>query len=198
MDVKCAFLNGFINEEVYVKQPPGFEDPNHPNHVYKLKKALYGLKQAPRAWYERLRDFLISKGFVIGKIDTTLFIKNSDDNLFLVQIYVDDIIFGCTNESLCMEFANTMQKEFEMSMIGELTFFLGLQIRQLREETFIGQAKYTKELIKKFGMEDVKPMGTPMGTNVTLDKDEGGKLVDLKLYRQMIGSYCILPLLDRT
>ncbi|WVZ76985.1 LOW QUALITY PROTEIN: hypothetical protein U9M48_024890 [Paspalum notatum var. saurae] len=94
MYVKSAFLHGYINEVVYVEQPPGFEDPNNPNHVYRLSKALYGLKQAPRAWYERLRDFLIDKGFKIGRVDTTLFTKKMDDDLFVCQVYVDDIIYA--------------------------------------------------------------------------------------------------------
>ena len=103
MDVKNAFLNGVINELVYVEQPPGFEDPRNPNHVYRLHKALYGLKQAPRAWYERLRDFLIMQGFKIGRVDTTLFTKDVNEDLFICQIYVDDIIFGSTNDSLSHE-----------------------------------------------------------------------------------------------
>ena len=98
MDVKSAFLNGYINELVYVEQPPSFEDEKKPNHFYKLRKALYGLKQAPRAWYERLRDFLLSKGFKMGKVDTTLFIKKLGNDLSVLQIYVDDIIFGSTNQ----------------------------------------------------------------------------------------------------
>ena len=98
MDVKSAFLNGYINELVYVEQPPGFEDEKKPNPVYKLRKALYGLKQVPRAWYERLRDFLLSKGFKIGKVDTTLFTKKLRNDLFVMQIYVDDIIFWSTNQ----------------------------------------------------------------------------------------------------
>ena len=98
MDVKSAFLNGYINEEVYFEQPPSFKDDKKPDHVYKLEKTLYGLKQAPRAWYERLRDFLISKGFMMGKVDTTLFIKKIEKDLFVLQIYVDDIIFGSTNQ----------------------------------------------------------------------------------------------------
>ena len=133
MDVKSAFLNGYINEEVYVEQPPGFEDDKKPNHVYKLKKALYDLKQAHRAWYERLRDFLLFKGFMMGKVDTTLFIKKIGKDLFMLQIYVDDIIFGSTNEDFCDEFGKIMAKEFEMSIIGELSYFLGLQIKQLKK-----------------------------------------------------------------
>ena len=132
MDVKSAFLNGFINELVYVEQPPGFEDPRNPNHVYRLHKALYGLKQAPRAWYERLRDLLIMQGFKIGRVDTTLFTKDVNGDLFICQIYIDDIIFGSTNDSLSHEFATIMSREFEMSMIGELTFFLGFQVKQLK------------------------------------------------------------------
>ena len=111
MDVKSVFLNGFIEEEVYVEQPPCFENYSFSNHVFKLAKALYGLKQAPRAWYDRLSGFLISNDFIRGKIDTTLFIKSKNDDMLIVQIYVDDIIFGCTNENLCKEFAKTMQEE---------------------------------------------------------------------------------------
>jgi len=130
MDVKSAFLNGLISEEVYVEQPPGFESHEFPNHVFKLTKALYGLKQAPRAWYERLSGFLLEKGFTRGKIDTTLFTKTKNDDLLIVQIYVDDIIFGSTNENMCSEFSKIMQKEFEMSMMGELNFFLKWNLYQ--------------------------------------------------------------------
>ena len=101
MDVKSVFLNGYINELVYVEQPPGFEDEKKPNHIYKLRKALYELKQAPRACYERLRDFLLSKGFKMEKVDTTLFTKKLRNDLFVMQIYVDDIIFGSTNQNFC-------------------------------------------------------------------------------------------------
>nr|ABF96984.1 retrotransposon protein, putative, Ty1-copia subclass [Oryza sativa Japonica Group] len=192
MDVKSAFLNGEIAELVFVEQPPGFDDPKYPNHVYKLSKALYGLKQAPRAWYERLRDFLLSKDFKIGKVDTTLFTKIIGDDFFVCQIYVDDIIFGSTNEVFCKEFGDMMSREFEMSMIEELSFFLGLQIKQLKDGTFVSQTKYIKDLLKRFGLEDAKPIKTPMATNWHLDLDEGGKPVDLKLYRSMIGSLLYL------
>ncbi|WVZ88901.1 hypothetical protein U9M48_035368 [Paspalum notatum var. saurae] len=187
-----AFLNGYINELVYVEQPPGFEDPNNPNHVYRLSKALYRLKQAPRAWYERLRDFLIEKGFTIGRVDTTLFTKKTDNDLFVCQVYVDDIIFGSTNEECCTEFGNMMAKEFEMSMIGELTFFLGFQIKQLKEETFIYQEKYTRDLLKRFKMDDCKSIETSMATNAKLEADESGIKVNQTLYRSMIGSLLYL------
>jgi len=128
MDVKSAFLNGVISEEVYVKQPPGFEDLKYPDHVYKLKKSLYGLKHAPRAWYDRLSNLLIENDFKRGQVDTTLFRRTLEKYILVVQIYVDDIIFGSTNASLCKEFSKLMQDEFEMSMMGELKFFLGIQI----------------------------------------------------------------------
>ncbi|GMI93135.1 cysteine-rich RLK (RECEPTOR-like protein kinase) 8 [Hibiscus trionum] len=187
MDVKSVFLNDFINEEVYVEQPPGFEDSKFPNHVFKLTKALYGLKQASRAWYERLSNFLIEKGFEKGKVDTTLFIKRYNNDILVVQIYVDDIIFGSTNECYCKEFSKLMQGEFEMSMMGELLFFLGLQIKQRKDGTFINQAKYVNDMLKKFGLENVKLQATPMSSSIKLDKYEGCKCVDSKLYRSMIG-----------
>ncbi|GJY70677.1 retrovirus-related pol polyprotein from transposon TNT 1-94 [Tanacetum coccineum] len=142
MDVKSAFLNGFINEEVYVAQPPGFIDFEKPDHVYKLKKALYGLKQAPKAWYDRLKAFLIKHEYKIGMVDNTLFTKKKSSNLIIVQIYVDDIIFGSTCQDMCDEFTKIMHDEFEMSMMGELNFFLGLQIKQGNDGFFFNQSKY--------------------------------------------------------
>jgi len=139
MDVKSAFLNGYIDEEVYVSQPPRFEDHEYPDHVFKLKKALYGLKQAPRQWYLRLSNFLLSQGYESGKTDKTLFIKRACDDIILVQVYVYDIIFGSTNEILCEQFVKAMQGEYEMSMMGELNYFLGLQIKPFQHGTFLCQ-----------------------------------------------------------
>jgi hypothetical protein len=119
MDMKSAFLNGPINEEVYVEQPPGFEDDRYPDHVYKLSKALYGLKQGPRAWYECLRDFLIANAFKVRKAHPTIFTKTCDGDLFVCQIYVVDIIFGSTNKKSCEEFSRVMMQKFEMSMMGD-------------------------------------------------------------------------------
>ncbi|KAI5681162.1 hypothetical protein M9H77_02389 [Catharanthus roseus] len=144
MDVKSAFLNGDIEEEVYVEQPPSFVHEKFPNYVYKLSKALYSLKQAPRAWYEKLSGFLLSNNF----------------------------------QGVCM--------------MGELTYFLGLQIKQTKEGIFINQEKYTKELLKRFGMSNAKGIGTPMSSSLKLDKDEKGKMVDEKTYRGMIDSLLYL------
>jgi len=192
MDVKSAFLNGYLKEEVFVKQPPGFESKECPEHVYKLDKALYGLKQAPRAWYERLSKFLLEHGYKRGKIDSTLFLREKGKDLLVVQIYVDDIIFGATTDKLSKDFAKLMGSEFEMSMMGELNFFLGLQIKQSPNGTMIHQQKYAKELIKKFKMEESKEIDTPIATATKLDIDEPGSSVDQKLYRGMIGSLLYL------
>ncbi|GKA80792.1 retrovirus-related pol polyprotein from transposon TNT 1-94 [Tanacetum coccineum] len=192
MDVKSAFLNGFINEEVYVAQPPGFIDFKKPDHVYKLKKALYGLKQAPKAWYDRLKAFLIKHEYKMGMVDNTLFTKKKSSNLIIVQIYVDDIIFGSTCQDMCDEFAKIMHDEFEMSMMGELNFFLGLQIKQMEDGIFFNQSKYIKEMLKKFGLEDSKPMKTPMSSDTKLTKDEECESVDSTKYRGMIGSLLYL------
>ncbi|GJU67055.1 putative ribonuclease H-like domain-containing protein [Tanacetum coccineum] len=141
MDVKSAFLYGTIDEEVYVSQPPGFVDPDHPNKVYKVVKALYGLHQAPRAWYATLSTFLEKHGYKRGTIDKTLFIRRNKKDIMLVQVYVDDIIFGSTNKSWCDEFEALMQSRFQMSSMGELTFFLGLQVKQNKGGIFISQDK---------------------------------------------------------
>ncbi|GJR96681.1 putative ribonuclease H-like domain-containing protein [Tanacetum coccineum] len=164
MDVKSAFLYGNIEEEVNVCQPPGFEDPDFPDRVYKVEKPLYGLHQAPRAWYETLLTYLLQNGFQRGKIDKTLFIRMGKGDILLVQVYVDDIVFGSTKKSLCTEFEKMMHKKFQMSSMGELTFFLGLQVKHKEDGIFIIQDKY----------------------------DEDGEEVDVHLYRSMIGSLMYL------
>jgi hypothetical protein len=191
MDVKSVFLNRPLQELVYVEQPPGFEDPKKPSHVFLLHRALYGLKHAPRAWYECLKDFLLKNSFEIGKANSTLFTRKVNE-LFVCQIYVDDIIFGSTNEKFCEEFSRVMKNRFEMSIIGELKFFLRFQVKQLREGTFLCQTKYTQDMWKKFGMAKAKTIKNPMASNGHLDLNEEGKSIDKKLYRSMIGS-CNAP-----
>ncbi|GJT64900.1 retrovirus-related pol polyprotein from transposon TNT 1-94 [Tanacetum coccineum] len=153
MDVKTAFLHGTLKEDVYVCQPEGFIDADHPSHVYKLKKALYGLKQAPRAWYDELSTFLLQNHFFKGTIDPTLFIRRFDDDILVVQVYVDDIIFGSTHPRYTQLFSDLMKSRFEMSMMGEMTFFLGLQVNQSPRGIFINQSNYVLEILKKYGME---------------------------------------------
>ncbi|GJT90942.1 putative ribonuclease H-like domain-containing protein [Tanacetum coccineum] len=192
MDVKSAFLYGKIDEEVYVSQPPGFLDPKYPQKVYKVVKALYGLHQAPRAWYATLSTFLLKNGYRRGTIDKTLFIKKDKHDIILVQVYVDDIIFGSTKKSWCDEFEALMKSRFQMSSMGELTFFLGLQVKQKADGIFISQDKYVAEILKKFDFANVKTASTPIETQKPLVKDEEASDVDVHLYRSMIGSLMYL------
>nr|GEZ59910.1 hypothetical protein [Tanacetum cinerariifolium] len=191
MDVKTSFLYGLLKEEVYVNQPDGFVDTYHPDKVYSLKKALYGLKQAPRAWYDELSTFLVSKGFSNGSIDPTFFIIKRKGDIFLVQIYFDDIIFGSTNPKLSKQFEKVMHNKFEMSMIGELKFFLGIQIHQSPRGIFINQAKYAQEILINHGMTSCDSIGTPMATK-HLDADLSGTPIDQTKYQSMVGALMYL------
>ena len=146
MNVKCAFLNRYLNEEVFVEQPKGFEDPHFPDHVLRLKISLDGLKEAPRAWYDQLTHYFLNRGFKRGYADWTFFVKNDEDYLLMAQVYVDDIVFRATIDDRAIEFSKKMKKEFEMSMVGELTFFLGLQVKQKKEGIFISQEKYARNI----------------------------------------------------
>jgi hypothetical protein len=188
MDVKSSFLNGDLNEEVYMEQPEGFKLFDNPGLVCKLNKALYGLKQSPHAWYHRLDTYLKDKRFKRGTVNNNLYIKTEGNDLFIVLVYVDDIIFRCNKDQLVQWFASAMESEFEMSMIGEISFFLGLQITHRSEGMFISQEKYLREMLKRFQMEDSKPVGTPMVTGCKLRKDDDSPNVDQSLYRSMIGS----------
>nr|GEY22558.1 retrovirus-related Pol polyprotein from transposon TNT 1-94 [Tanacetum cinerariifolium] len=181
-------LNVNLREEVYVSQPDGFVDQDNPNHVYKLKKALYGLKQAPRAWYDMLSLFLISQDFSKGPVDLKLFIRRNNNDLLLVQIYVDDIIFAASTPELCDLFANLMCSKFKMSMMGKISFFLGLQISQSPRGIFINQSKYALESLKKYGFESCDLVDTPMVEKSKLDEDKEGKAIDPSHYRGMIGT----------
>nr|GEW80532.1 putative ribonuclease H-like domain-containing protein [Tanacetum cinerariifolium] len=182
IDIKSAFLYGTIKEEVYVYKPPGFKDPDHPNRVYKVVKALYGLHQAPRAWYETLATYLLENGFQKGTIDQTLFIKKQQKDILLVQIYVDDIIFGATNKALCQSFEKLMKDKFQMSLIGELTFFLGLRVKQKKDGIFISQDKYVAEILRKFRLSERKSASTLIDAEKTLLKDSDGEDVDKQTF----------------
>jgi hypothetical protein len=177
---------------VYVRQPPGFENPKYPNRVYNLSKDLYEFKLAPRAWYARLKTFLLIHGYVMGSVDKTLFTLKHGNDFLLVQIYVDDIIFSGFSHCLVSSFQAMMENEFQMSMMGELTFFLGIQIKQAKKGTFAHQTKYTKDLIKMFAMDDAKPVSTLMCMITTLDPDEDGDVVDQRKYNSVIGSLLYL------
>ncbi|GKC79519.1 retrovirus-related pol polyprotein from transposon TNT 1-94 [Tanacetum coccineum] len=169
MDVKIAFLNDKLREEVYVSQPEGFVDQDHPNHVYRLNKALYGLKQVPHAWYDMLSKFLLSQKFS-----------------------KDDIIFASTDPALCDVFANIMSSKFKMSMMGKMSFFLGLQISQSPGCIFINQSEYALQIIKKYGMESSNSVYTPVVERTKLDEDLQGIPVDPTRYCGIIGSLVYL------
>nr|GEU66372.1 retrovirus-related Pol polyprotein from transposon TNT 1-94 [Tanacetum cinerariifolium] len=192
MDVKTAFLNGPLKEEVYVAQPNEFVDPDHPEKVYRLRKAVYGLKQAPRAWYDELLKFLTSKGFTKGTIDPNLFTIRYGEDILLVQIYIDAIIFGSTNPKYSKRFEKRMHNRFETSLMREMKFFLGLQIHQSPSGIFINQAKYTLKILHKHGMDKGQSIGTPMATKPKLDADLSGNPVDQTEYHSKIGSLMYL------
>jgi hypothetical protein len=177
---------------VYVRQPPGFESPKYSDRVYKLLKALYELKQALRAWYVRLKTFLLEHKYVMGSVDKTLFTLNYDTDFLLVQIYVYDIIFDVSFHTLVSRFQEMMESEFQMSMMRELTFFLVIQVKQTKQDTFMHQAKYTKDLMKKFNMAELKPVPTLMNSAASLGPDKDDKVVDQREYMSMIGSLLYL------
>nr|GEZ45974.1 retrovirus-related Pol polyprotein from transposon TNT 1-94 [Tanacetum cinerariifolium] len=192
MDVKTAFLHGSLKEDVYVCQPEGFIDADHPIHVYKLKKALYGLKHAPRAWYDELSTFLLQNHFFEGTIDPTLFIRRFHNDILVVQVYVYDIIFGFTHPRYIQLFSDLMKSRFEMLMMWEMTFFLGLQVNQSPCGIFINQSNYVLEILKKYRMESCDPVGTPMEIKDKLDLDHNGTPVDATKYHCMISALMYL------
>jgi hypothetical protein len=160
--------------------------------VSKLSQALYGLKQVLRASYARLKTFLLEHKYVVGSVDKTLFTLNHGTDFLLVQIYMDDIIFGGSSHTLVSRFQEMMESEFQMSMMGELTFFLGIQVKQMKQGTFVNQAKYTKDLMKKFNMAELKLVSNPMSSIASLGPDEDGEAVDQREYMSMIGSLLYL------
>ncbi|XP_022881035.1 uncharacterized protein LOC111398353 [Olea europaea var. sylvestris] len=185
--VACTL--GFKLHQMDVKR---FVDPKFSHYVYKHHKALYGRKQAPRVWYERLTSYLEEHGFSQGDVDMTLFIRHIEETITIAQIYVDDIIFCSPIESLAYEFAECLKQEFEMSMVGELHYFLGLQVKQTEDGLFILQSKYAKDLVKRFGLDSKKHTRTHMSTRLKLGRNPSGKSVDPSLYRSMIGSLLYL------
>nr|GEW89700.1 uncharacterized mitochondrial protein AtMg00810-like [Tanacetum cinerariifolium] len=170
----------------------GLFDPDHPTHVYRLKKALYGLKQAPRAWYDTLSRFLLDNKFSKGAVDPTLFTRKTGKHILLVQIYVDDIIFASIDPQVCDMFSNEMSSKFQMSMMGQMSFFLGLQVSQSLGGIFINQSKFALEILKKFGMDSCDSIDTPMVDRLKLDENPLGILVDQTHFRNMVGSLMYL------
>nr|GEX39083.1 uncharacterized mitochondrial protein AtMg00810-like [Tanacetum cinerariifolium] len=189
---ESAFLYGRIDEDVYVTQTKGFVDPQHPKKVYNVVKALYRLHQAPRAWYATLSTFLLNHGYRRGTIDKTLFLKKKNRDIILVQVYVDDIIFGSTTKAWCDEFKALIKGKFQMSAMEELTFVLGLQVQQRSDGIFINQAKYVQEILHKFDLGSVRTATTPYEAPKPKSKNESDSPVNVHLYRSMIVSLMYL------
>jgi hypothetical protein len=191
MDVKTVFLNGVIEEEVYIEQPQGFEVEDRNTHVCRLKKDLYGLKQAPRAWYGRICSFLTSLGFTKSKVYSNLYFKVMNDELVILLLYVDDL-FLTGEENIIIDCKKKLFAEFEMKDLGLMHYFLGLKVWQSLEMIFLNQGKYAIEILKRFDMLECKAMNTPMETKLKLLVDTLSKLVDSTLYRRIIGSLMYL------
>lgn len=189
MDVKSAFLNGPLEEEVYVSQPPGFEIKGSEEKVYRLNKALYGLKQAPRAWNRRIDGFLMKLGFLKCTTEHGVYIKGSNTtNLTVVCLYVDDLLVTGNNETEIANFKGEMMREFEMTDLDLISYFLGIEFKRTDEGVIMHQGRYARDVLKKFRMVDCNSADTPTATGVNLVKDPNEEEVDVTLYRQMVGS----------
>ncbi|KAJ3689816.1 hypothetical protein LUZ61_018980 [Rhynchospora tenuis] len=187
MDVKSAFLNGVLEEEVYVEQPPGYMKAGKETQVLKLKKALYGLKQAPRAWNSRIDTYLKKNKFKQCPYEHALYVKEKEGNLLYIALYVDDLIFMGNNEKMIKEFKEVMTREFEMTDLGLMKYFLGLEVRQENAGIFVSQEAYAKEILKKYKMDECNPVSTPMELGAKLSKFEGGDRVDASKYQSLVG-----------
>jgi len=193
LDVKFAFLNGELNEEVFATQPPGYEKTGHEYKVYKLKKALYGLKQAPRAWYSYIETYFLSAGFTKCPYKHTLFIKTTGGGTALfVCLYFDDLIFTGNDAAMFKDFKQPMMSEFEMTDLGKMKYFLGIEVLQKLDGVFIGQRKYAQEVLDRFKMDQCNPVKNPVVPEHKLSKDEDGERVDSTLYKQIVGSLMYL------
>ncbi|GKV09408.1 hypothetical protein SLEP1_g20916 [Rubroshorea leprosula] len=191
-DVKSTFLNGWLEEDVYVEQPEGFIVQGKEEKVYKLKKALYRLKQAPRAWYGRLDSYLHDNDFHRNENEPTLYVKMKGGDILIICVYVDDIIYTGSSNILIEEFKKNMSAEFDMSDLGLLHYFLGLQIYQTDYDIFVSQEKYALDLLKKFNMQNCKMSTTPMNTNEKLTVDDGTPRANEKYFRSMVGGLMYL------
>ena len=188
MDVKNAFLNGELHEEVYMEQPEGYVHPKFPDYVCKLKKALYGLKQAPRAWTNRISKFLQSIGFVISMADYSMYVKKTDAGLVVIVIYVDDLIITGDDKVQITNVKKVLRAKFDMKDLGELMYFLGIEVIRTPQGIWLLQRKYVLDMLKKYGMTACKPIATPIEQNAKLRADLGDELEDPTMYRKMVGS----------
>ena len=192
MDVKNAFFHGELDREIYMNQQMGFQSQGHPEYVCKMRKALYGLKQAPRAWYGKIAEFLTQSGYSITPADSSLFVKANGGKLAIVLVYVDDLIITGDDVEEIFRTKENLSVRFEMKELGQLKHFLGLEVDRTHEGIFLCQQKYAKDLLKKFGMLECKPISTPMEPNAKMCEHEGKDLKDATMYRQLVGSLLYL------
>lgn len=196
LDVHNAFLHRVLEEEVYMKQPPGYENSSQPNFICKLDKALYGLKQAPRAWYARLSGKLQQLGFKASKADTSLFYYSKGDVIIFMLIYVDDIIVASSTQSAVSALLQDLKEDFALKDLGDLHYFLGIEVNKVNDGLLLSQGKYTADLLKKTNMSDCKPFNTPLSTSEKLSLHEGDLLgsSDATQYRSIVGALQYLTL----
>jgi hypothetical protein len=188
MDVKNAFLHGELQEEVYLDQPPGYEDMSHPNYVCRLRKALYGLKQAPRAWHDKIAEHLVTIGFRMSDADHSLYVRKSDEGIMVITIYVDDLIVGGDNEKEVEHVKRLLKQKFDMKDLGELKFFLGIEVIRTPEGIWLLQRQYALDMLSKYGMVGCKPISVPLNQNGKLNADAGEVLEDATMYKKIVGS----------
>jgi len=192
MDVKSSFLNGVLMEEVYIEQPLGYEKKGQEHKVCSLKKSLYALKQAPRAWYSRIDSYRLENGFEKCEGEPTVYIKEKDGKTLIVVVYVDDVIFTSNDNYLIENFKTVMKEEFEMTDMGLLRYFLGIEVDQNENGIFISQEKYVNEVLERFNMQDSKAAITPTVMGLKLSKEDSSKDFDPSLYKSIVGSLMYL------
>jgi len=188
LDVKSAFLHGELNEDVYIEQPQGFEVEGEEEKVYKLRKALYGLRQAPRAWYSRIESYFAKEGFKKCYCEHTLFVKAERGGVLIVSVYVDDLIYTGNSDSMLADFKASMTKEFAMTDLGLMKYFLGVEVIQDDKGIFIKQQKYAAEILERFGMERCNSVKNPIVPGNKLSKEGAGAEVDPTTFKQLVGS----------
>jgi hypothetical protein len=198
MDVKNAFLHGDLQEEVYMEQPPGYVDQTHPNLVCRLKKALYGLKQAPRVWSDKIGQYLVTSGFQTSNADFSLYVKKTDHGIVVIVIYVDDLIIIGDSDVNIFDLKKLLKQKFEMKDLGELRYFLGIEVIQSLKGIWLLQRQYALNKLSEYGMTGCKPISIPLGQNVKLSADEGDLVEDTTMYRHIVGSliYMTITRLD--
>ncbi|KAJ3676856.1 hypothetical protein LUZ60_002580 [Juncus effusus] len=188
MDLKSAFLNGVLEEEVYIKEPPGYVKTEKEDKVLKLKKMLYGLKQAPRAWNTLIDAYFKECRFMQCPYEHALYVKMQNGDILLVTLYVDDLICTGNNHHIIDDFKKAMAREFEMTDLGLMSYFLGLEVKQSNDGIFISQEVYAKEILRRFKMEDCNPINTPVESGIKLSHFDEDKTIDAKLYKSLVGS----------